>query len=132
MMEGTLDVGDLPEAWNSKFEEFLGLVPPDDAVGVLQDIHWSGGMIGYFPTYALGNLVAAQLWGKIYEDIPDLESGIEKGEFGALLGWLRENVHRHGSKFEPVELLTRITGSGLTAKPYLRYLREKFGDIYGL
>jgi len=132
MMEGTLDVGDLPEAWNSKFEEFLGLVPPDDAVGVLQDIHWSGGMVGYFPTYALGNLVAAQLWGKINEDIPDLESRIEKGEFGALLGWLRENVHTHGSKFEPVELLTKVTGSGLTAKPYLRYLREKFGDIYGL
>ena len=132
MMEGTLDVGDLPEAWNSKFEEFLGLVPPDDAVGVLQDIHWSGGMVGYFPTYALGNLVAAQLWGKINEDIPDLESRIEKGEFGALLGWLRENVHTHGSKFEPVELLTKVTGSGLTAKPYLRDLREKFGDIYGL
>ena len=132
MMEGTLEVGDLPEAWNSKFEEFLGLVPPDDAVGVLQDIHWSGGMIGYFPTYALGNLVAAQLWGKINEDIPDLESRIEMGEFGALLDWLRENVHRHGSKFEPVELLTKVTGSGLTAKPYLRYLREKFGDIYGL
>jgi carboxypeptidase Taq len=132
MMEGTLEVGDLPEAWNSKFDEFLGLVPPDDAVGVLQDIHWSGGMIGYFPTYALGNLVAAQLWGKINEDIPDLQSKIEQGEFGALLGWLRENVHRHGSKYKPVELLTKVTGSGLTAKPYLRYLREKFGDIYGV
>jgi len=132
MMEGTLDIADLPDAWNAKFEEFLGVVPPDDAQGVLQDIHWSGGMLGYFPTYALGNLVACQLWAKIAEDIPDLDRRIAKGEFEDLLGWLRENVHRHGSKFEPVELLTVVTGTGLTAQPYLRYLREKFGDIYNL
>jgi carboxypeptidase Taq len=132
MMEGSLDVADLPEAWNAKFKEFLGLVPPDDGLGVLQDVHWSGGMIGYFPTYALGNLVAAQLWTKINEDVPDLSSKIERGEFGDLLNWLHENVHRYGSKFEPTELLTRVTGGGLTARPYLRYLREKFGDIYGL
>jgi carboxypeptidase Taq len=132
MMEGTLDVADLPEAWNTKFQEFLGLVPPDDGQGVLQDVHWSGGMMGYFPTYALGNLVAAQLWAKITEDVPELGSKIERGEFGDLLGWLRENVHRHGSKFEPTELLTEVTGSGLTAKPYLRYLRDKFGVIYDL
>jgi carboxypeptidase Taq len=132
MMEGTLDVADLPEAWNAKFEEFLGVVPPDDALGVLQDVHWSGGMLGYFPTYALGNLIAAQLWAKIVEDVPGLGSRIEKGEFGDLLTWLRENVHRYGSKFEPTELLTKVTGSGLTAKPYLRYLRDKFGGIYGL
>jgi carboxypeptidase Taq len=99
---------------------------------VLQDVHWSGGMIGYFPTYALGNLIAAQLWAKINEDVPDLRSRIERGEFGDLLGWLRENVHRYGSKFEPTELLTRVTGSGLTARPYLRYLRDKFGGIYKL
>jgi carboxypeptidase Taq len=132
LMEGSLAVADLPEAWDSRFQEFLGLVPPDDSQGVLQDIHWSGGMFGYFPTYALGNLIAAQLWAKIRQDIPDLDSKIEKAQFGDLLGWLRENVHRHGSKFEPVELLTAITGGGLTAKPYLRYLREKFGDIYSL
>jgi carboxypeptidase Taq len=89
-------------------------------------------MIGYFPTYALGNLIAAQLWVRIKEDIPDLEERIERGQFGDLLGWLRENVHRHGAKFEPVELLTRITGSGLTAQPYLGYLRDKFGEIYRL
>lgn len=132
LMEGALEVADLPEAWNSRFQEFLGMVPPDDAKGVLQDIHWSAGMFGYFPTYALGNLIAAQLWAKIKQDIPDLDRKIEKAQFGDLLGWLRENVHRHGSKFEPVELLTTVTGSGLTAKPYLRYLREKFGDIYSL
>jgi len=132
LMEGTLEVSALPEAWNTRFREFLELVPPDDAQGVLQDIHWSGGMFGYFPTYALGNLIAAQLWAKIKADIPDLDGKIEKAQFGDLLGWLRENVHRHGSKFEPVELLTAVTGGGLTAEPYLRYLRDKFGEIYRL
>ncbi len=131
-MEGTLEAADLPEAWNTKFEEFLGLTPPDDAKGVLQDVHWSAGLIGYFPTYALGNLVASQLWAKIEEDIPDLERKIEEGQFSDLLGWLRENVHRHSAKFEPMELLNRITGRGLTAAPYLRYLRDKFGEIYKL
>jgi len=132
LMEGTLAVPDLPEAWNTKFQEYLGLVPSDDAEGVLQDVHWSGGMIGYFPTYALGNLIASQLWAKMEGDIPDLHGQVERGEFADLLGWLRENVHRHGAKFEPVELLTTVTGSGLTAQPYLRYLREKFGEIYDL
>ncbi|NIN65061.1 MAG: carboxypeptidase M32 [Anaerolineae bacterium] len=132
LMDGTLGIGDLPEAWNARFEEFLGLTPSDDAEGVLQDIHWSGGMIGYFPTYALGNLVASQLWAKIAGDIPDLQHRIERGEFGELLSWLREHVHKHGGKFEPVELLTAVTGSGLTAEPYLRYLRDKFGEIYKL
>ncbi len=130
LMEGTLEPADLPEAWNMKFEEFLGLTPPDDARGVLQDVHWSAGLIGYFPTYALGNLVASQLWAKIEEDIPDLERKIQEGHFSDLLGWLRENVHRHSAKFEPMELLNRITGRGLTAAPYLRYLRDKFGEIY--
>jgi len=132
MMEGGLSVADLPEAWNEKFEDFLGLVPPDDAKGVLQDIHWSGGTIGYFPTYALGNLVACQLWERIEEDIPDLRASIEHGQFDVLLGWLRENVHKHGAKYEPLELLTKVTGSGLTAEPYLRYLRAKFQEIYEL
>jgi len=132
LLEGTVTPGDVPEAWNAKFQEFLGLTPPDDAKGVLQDMHWSAGLIGYFPTYALGNLMASQLWARIEDDIPDLGSKIEQGEFGDLRGWLRENVHRHGAKFEPMELLNRITGSGLTAQPYLRYLRSKFGEIYKL
>jgi carboxypeptidase Taq len=132
LMEGTLAPGDLPEAWNAKFQEFLGLTPPDDAKGVLQDIHWSAGMIGYFPTYSLGNMIACQLWAKIEEDIPDLESKIEQAAFVDLLDWLRENVHKHGAKFEPMEVLNRVTGSGLTALPYLRYLHGKFGEIYKL
>jgi carboxypeptidase Taq len=132
MMQGDLEVADLPAAWNRKFEDFLGLVPPDDAEGVLQDVHWSGGMIGYFPTYALGNLIAAQLWEKIEADIPDLTASIETGKFGVLLGWLRENVHKYGAKYEPMELLTLVTGSGLSAQPYLRYLRGKFQKLYAL
>jgi carboxypeptidase Taq len=132
LMEGSLAVSDLPAAWNSKFEEFLGLTPPDDAAGVLQDVHWCGGMLGYFPTYTLGNLIACQFWARIRQDIPDLESRIEQGEFADLLAWLRENVHRHGAAFEPVELLKAVTGSGLTSEPYIRYLDDKFGQIYRL
>ena len=132
LMEGSLAVADLPAAWNEKFEEFFGLVPPDDAQGLLQDVHWSGGAIGYFPTYALGNLIASQLWEKITKDIPNLENQIGEGQFEPLLSWLRENIHRHGAKFEPLELLERVLGSGLEAGPYVRYLETKFGDIYGL
>ncbi len=132
LMEGNLEVKDLPEAWNARMQEYLGLTPPDDAQGVLQDIHWSMGSIGYFSTYALGNLISVQLWEAIQRDIPDLEAQIRRGEFGALLGWLREKVHRHGAKFEPQELVQRVTGSEITADPYVRYLWQKFGAIYGL
>lgn len=132
LMEGSLAVADLPEAWDEKFEEFLGLVPPDDAQGVLQDVHWCGGMIGYFPTYSLGNLIASQLWAEIEVAIPDLQRQIEQAQFGDLLHWLRENVHRDGAKFEPKELVEAVTGSSLTAQPYLSYLESKFGAIYNL
>lgn len=132
LMEGKLKVADLPEAWNTRMKEYLGVTPPNDAQGVLQDVHWSGGMIGYFPTYALGNLVSVQLWDVINKDIPDLESQIEQGQFAALLGWLRENIHRHGSKFDPQDLVQRITGSKIDPQPYVGYLRTKYSDIYGL
>jgi len=129
---GELAVDDLPGIWNEKMREYLGITPPDDAQGVLQDIHWSSGMIGYFSTYALGNLIACQLWEKIRQDIPDVEAQIERGSFGALLGWLREKIHRHGAKFEPMVLLKRAVGSGLDSAPYIRYLRDKYGAIYAL
>lgn len=132
MMEGTLEIKDLPEAWNARMEEYLGIVPPDDAQGVLQDVHWSGGMIGYFSTYALGNLVSAQLWECIYTDIPGLPDQIRRGEFASLLEWLREKIHRHGSKYEPQELVQRVTGSKIDPAAYIRYLQGKFGEIYGL
>jgi carboxypeptidase Taq len=132
MIEGKLDVKDLPEVWNAKMEEYLGITPPDDSKGVLQDVHWSGGLMGYFSTYALGNLVSAQLWEKINADLPDLPDQIRRGKFEGLLGWLREKVHVHGRKFEPQELVQKVTGSKITPEPYLRYLKTKFGQIYEL
>jgi carboxypeptidase Taq len=132
LMEGQLSVGDLPEAWRQRFRDYLGITPPSDAVGVLQDVHWSSGMIGYFPSYALGNLVSAQLWERIHADIPDLAEQIRRGEFSQWLGWLVEHVHRHGAKFEPQELIQRVTGSKIDPAPYMRYLSRKYGEIYGL
>jgi carboxypeptidase Taq len=132
LIEGRLAVKDLPEAWNARMEDYLGVLPPDDAAGVLQDVHWSGGMIGYFPTYALGNLISAQLWEKINADIPALDEQISSGKFEGLLEWLRENVHRHGRKYKPQELVKRATGSQINPEAYMRYLKSKYGAIYGI
>lgn len=132
MVEGTMAVKDLPEIWNAKMQEYLGITPPDDARGVLQDIHWSGGAIGYFSTYALGNLVSAQLWEKIRKDIRNLDDQICKGNFTELLGWLRKNVHQYGHKYEPQALMQKVTGSKITPEPYVRYLTKKYSEIYGL
>jgi carboxypeptidase Taq len=132
LIEGKLAVKDLPDAWNTKMKDYLGITPPNDAKGVLQDIHWSSGYIGYFPTYALGNLVSAQLWEKILEDIPALPSNIRSGDFSELLAWLREKVHQHGAKYDPQEMVKKITGSNISPEPYLRYLKKKYTDIYKL
>jgi len=132
LLEGKVAVKDLQSIWNDKMEEYLGVTPPDAAKGVLQDVHWSGGMIGYFSTYALGNLISAQLWEKINLDIPDLNEQFRVGEFGTLLAWLRRNIHRHGAKFEPQELMQKVTGSRIDPAAYVRYLTKKFGEIYNL
>ena len=132
MLSGELPLEDLPEAWNARMAEYLGIEVPDDARGVLQDVHWSGGAIGYFPTYSLGNVVSVQLWEQLRAEIPDLDSQLERGEFSELAGWLRENLHRDGRKYTSRETLERITGGGMDPGPYLRYLREKLGEIYGL
>ena len=132
MIEGSVAIKDLPELWNSKYEEYLGITPSNDAEGVLQDIHWSFGGLGYFSTYALGNLISVQLWEKINQAIPNLDDQIRQGKFDVLLGWLRENVHTHGRKYEPQELVQKVTGSKITPEPYLRYLEGKYSDIYGL
>lgn len=132
MVEGSVALKDLPALWNTKMQETLGVTPPDDARGVLQDIHWSFGGIGYFSTYSLGNLISAQLWEKINSEITDLSAQIRKGKFDALLGWLRANVHVHGRKYEPQELIQKVTGSRINPAPYLRYLETKYSDIYGL
>jgi carboxypeptidase Taq len=117
---------DLPEAWNAKMSEYLGLDVPDDANGVLQDTPWAGGMIGYFPTYLLGTVMSVQIWERATEEIGDLDEQIERGEFAALREWLGEHVHRHGRKFSPQETLRRATGSTIDAKPYLAYLDSKY------
>ncbi len=132
LMEGSLQVKELPEAWNTRMKDYLGVSPKNDSEGVLQDVHWSSGYIGYFPTYALGNLVSSQLWEKILEDIPGLESQIEKGKFDELLGWLRTKIHQHGAKFEPQVLVKEVTGSKITPEPYIRYLKTKYSEIYKL
>lgn len=132
LLEGSLEVRDLPDAWNAKYEEYLGVTPPSNALGCLQDIHWSIGLFGYFPTYTLGNIVSVQLFEAAKAAMPTLEEDIAQGDFAGLLGWLRENVHTHGSRYDPPELLKRATGSELDAGPYLRYLDTKFRTLYGL
>lgn len=132
LMEGSQDVETLPEAWNAKVQEYLGITPANDAEGVLQDVHWSNGYFGYFPTYALGNLVSAMWWEKIEQDIPDLYDQFEQGKFDTLLGWLRTNIHQYGGKYQAQELTRRVVGSPIDPMPYVRYLRSKFGNIYGI
>jgi carboxypeptidase Taq len=123
----------LPEEWNSRMWDYLGIEVPNDTLGVLQDVHWSDGSIGYFPTYALGNLISAQIWEKVTEDIPDLYDGFEQGEFGPLRDWLGEHLHRLGRKLTPGETLERVVGtSEIDPEPYVRYLREKLAAIYGI
>jgi carboxypeptidase Taq len=125
LLAGDLAVDDLPAAWNDRMRADLGLEVPDDRHGCLQDIHWSMGAIGYFPTYTLGNLYAAQLWEAARRDLPDLDGGIARGEFGDLLGWLRDRIHRHGRRYSALELCRRATGVELSAEPFFRYLEGK-------
>ncbi len=130
LVEGTLKVADLPEAWNAKMQTYLGITPPNDAEGVLQDIHWSGMMFGYFPTYTIGNVLSVQLFDTAVAEHPEIWDEMRRGEFGTLLGWMRENIHQHGSKFLPNELIKRATGRPMDAAPYVKYLQTKFGELY--
>ena len=132
IFDDAIELADLPEAWNAKVEEYLGIPVPDDANGVLQDVHWAAGMFGYFPTYSLGNVIAGQLWNRIEADLPDLDERIGGGELTGLRDWLRENLHRHGNKFMPKELIERVVGRPVDVAPYLRQLRERAGEIYGI
>jgi carboxypeptidase Taq len=132
LLEGKLKVRDLPEAWNTRVKSYLGIDVPNDREGVLQDIHWSYVSFGIFPGYTIGNLVGAQLMEKVRAAMPDLDAQIERGEFANLLSWLRKNVHRHGRKFTPNELLERATGKPLMAGPWIAYVREKYGALYGV
>lgn len=126
LLAGELRVADVPAAWNEAFEKSFGLKVPDDAHGCLQDIHWSEGLIGYFPTYTLGNLNAAQLFAKARADKPVIDSELRAGRYGTLLAWLREHVHRHGERFLPPALITEATGQPTRTDSYLASLRAKF------
>jgi carboxypeptidase Taq len=132
LMEGSIEVKDLPEIWNSKMQDYLGITPANDAEGVLQDVHWSAGMIGYFPTYALGNLASVQLWDKMLEENPNIPDEIAQGKFDTILSWMREHVHQYGAKYEPQEIMMMATGSKITPEPYVKYLQTKYGEIYDL
>ena len=132
LIEDQLQVADLPTAWNEKYEHYLGITPPNNADGVLQDVHWSAGLIGYFPTYALGNLYAAQFFDQAKQDISGLEDQFRQGEFSSLLTWLRENIHQHGRRYSSSELVERVTGSPLQHDALIGQLQEKYGEIYGL
>jgi carboxypeptidase Taq len=132
LMEGALSVTDLPDAWNERYERDLGIRPTSDADGVLQDVHWSAGLFGYFPTYTLGNLAAAQLFDAAMRDLPDLEATFRRGEFAPLLGWLREKVHRYGRCYSGPELVRLATGQELSAHSLLEYLASKLEPLYGI
>ena len=129
LLEGRLAVADLPDAWAGAMQDYLGLVPRDDAEGFLQDMHWGAGLIGYFPTYSLGNVLSVQIWERARHDLGDLDAQMERGEFAPLREWLREHVYRHGRKFTPDELIGRITGGPIDAGPYVRYLQEKLATL---
>ena len=132
LMRDQLEVADLPGVWNEAYQRHLGVRPPHDGDGVLQDTHWSGGAFGYFPTYTLGTIYSAMLWERLRIDLPDIDQQVAAGEFGPLLGWLREHVHRPGSLYEGAELIERVTGGGIDHRPLMRYLWAKFGPLYGL
>jgi carboxypeptidase Taq len=125
LIENRLAVTDLPEAWNTRVDEYLDIDVPDDAHGVLQDMHWAAGAFGYFPTYALGNVMSVQIWERALEDLGDVDDRFERGEFGDLRDWLHDHLYRMGSKFTPQETIERVTGSRIDAKPYVAYLRRK-------
>lgn len=130
LIGGTLAVKDLPEAWNAKSEEILGLKPKNDKEGVLQDIHWSMGAFGYFPSYSIGNMIAAQLWDTAREKNPDLDNSITNGEFAPLLKWLREEIHQYGKQYRTEELVQKVTGKGISPQPLLGYLKARYLPLY--
>ncbi|MCX6954906.1 MAG: carboxypeptidase M32, partial [Verrucomicrobia bacterium] len=132
LFTGELAVRDLPAAWRAASQEIVGLVPKTDREGVLQDVHWSDGAFGYFPSYCLGNMLAAQLWYRALELRPGIEEEFARGDFTWLLGWLRTEVHAQGRRFDALELARRVTGVELSPRALVRYLRDRYGGLYGV
>jgi carboxypeptidase Taq len=132
LVAGDLNAADLPAAWNEAYRHYLGITAQDDAEGCLQDGHWAAGMIGYFPTYTLGNVFAAQLFARAAADLPDLDAQFARGEFAGLLGWLRDKVHRHGHRYPAVRLIEHVTGAAPDHRPLVQALRRKYEELYGI
>ncbi len=132
LVEGTLAIADVPDAWNAKYKDYLGIVPPNDSNGCLQDVHWSAGLFGYFPTYSMGNLLSYQIWNALQRDIPNTDELMARGEFKPILDWLKLKVYSQGKRYTPKELVTRVTGKPMGATDYLEGLGAKYRAIYGL
>ncbi|WP_232687260.1 carboxypeptidase M32 [Halobacterium zhouii] len=132
LIEGDLDVEDVPEAWNDKYEEYLGVRPDTDAEGCLQDIHWSHGSFGYFPTYSLGSVLAAQIYDALEEDVGDVEAKVRKGNFDVIADWLEEHIHQHGARYTTPELVEEATGEAYNADHFLDHVTEKYTELYDL
>ena len=132
LLEGNLKVSELPAFWNAKMQEYLGVTPPNDSKGVLQDVHWSGGGFGSFPGYTIGNIMSAQFLEAAHKQIPGLQDSLNAGDYAPLLSWLQQNVYRHGRAYDANELLVRSSGSPLQVAPYLAYLEGKFSELYRL
>ncbi|HKG24369.1 MAG TPA: carboxypeptidase M32, partial [Thermomicrobiales bacterium] len=131
LFEGNLSAADLPDAWNARMREYLGIEVPDVADGVLQDVHWANGLFGYFPTYALGTVVAAQIWRRVRGIFPDLDEQLAAGDFMGLREWLREQLHQYGRTFTPKETIVRVAGEPIDPEPFLRYVTAKVDQLYG-
>jgi carboxypeptidase Taq len=132
LFEGRLAVAELPEAWNGRYADYLRLEVPDDGVGVLQDVHWAGGSFGYFPTYSLGNVIAAQLWRRARAELADLDAQLGAGELGPLYGWLADTLFPHAGKHAAAETVERALGEPIDPGPLLAHLDAKYGELYGL
>ena len=131
LIDGTIKVKDLPKIWNMKMKENLGITPKNDKEGVLQDVHWSGGNIGYFPTYAIGTIYAAQLYSKLVKEKKNVEKQIRDGNYSEVAEWLKKNVHSKGSILLADDIIKKVCGEGLNPEVYIKYLRKKFSGIYG-
>jgi len=132
IMENDLQVEDIRDAWNEKYKSYMNMEVPDDANGFLQDVHWSHGSIGYFPTYSIGSLYAAQIFEAIKKQLPNVTDNIQSGDTTLVLQWLRENVHQHGQLYDAEDLCKKITGEGLNSEYFLDYAKAKYQDIYGI
>ncbi len=131
LMQDRVTVPELPTVWNQKYQDYLGVTVDNDAEGVMQDTHWASGALGYFPTYALGNIYSGQLLATMQQELPDWRRHVAAGDFGPVKQWFTERIHRQGNLYDPTDLLAKVTGEGINVQPYLTYLTDKYASLYG-